>query len=248
MTSDAQSHYDTLLAEHYDWMLGVPFEVKVKEQAALLNALAGRAVGDALAVDLGCGSGLQSLALSELGYRVIAVDFSDKLLSKLSNRISGGSITARHGDIRNLGDYVAAEAASVVVCMGDTLTHLPSRKDVSALLRSVARALRPHGVFVVTYRDLAGTELRGLDRFIPVQGDERRVMTCFLEYTSPETVMVSDLIHVRDDAGHWTLKSSSYPKLRLPIGWLRGEIEAAGLTVVLQRAQRMITVAAVKKR
>ena len=31
-------------------------------------------------------------------------------------------------------------------------------------------------------RDLARSELLGLDRFIPVRSAERRLMTCFLEY------------------------------------------------------------------
>jgi hypothetical protein len=32
MPSTVQEHYDTLLAEHYDWMFGVPLESKVAER------------------------------------------------------------------------------------------------------------------------------------------------------------------------------------------------------------------------
>jgi len=248
MPSDVQTHYEALLAEHYDWMLGMPFELKVAEQKALLNEIAGSAVNDALAVDLGCGSGIQSLALSELGYRVLAVDSSDKLLAKLAARIGAGRITMRLGDMRNIDDYVSPATVSMAVCMGDTLTHLTSKQEVGALMRSVARALQPQGLCVVTYRDLAGSELHGLDRFIPLHGDDQRVMTCFLEYTSPEAVVVNDLIHVRDDAGRWILKKSSYQKLRLARAWVREQMEAAGLTIVRERAERMVTLAATKTR
>ncbi len=37
--NDAIRHYDQLLAEHYSWMVGIPFEEKVAEQAALLREL-----------------------------------------------------------------------------------------------------------------------------------------------------------------------------------------------------------------
>jgi SAM-dependent methyltransferase len=244
--SSAQAHYDQLLAEHYDWMFGMSLEVKVAEQQALLNEIAGRAGNDDLAVDLGCGSGFQSLALSSLGYRVLALDTSRRLLDTLATRIEAHNITIQQADIRNLNEYVAPATASLVVCMGDTLTHLSNRQEVVALLQSVALALKPRGLFVATYRDLSGPELEGLDRFIPVRGDDGRAMICFLEYRSPETVLVNDLIYVRDGAGRWALHKSSYQKLRLSPEWVRGRIEAAGLSILLQRGAGMVTVAAVK--
>jgi len=245
-SSDAQLHYDQLLAEHYDWMFGASLEAKVADQQALLDEIAGSARGDALAVDLGCGSGFQSLALSRLGYRVLAIDNSEKLLATLSTRIASHNIEIRQADIRNLDDYVAPGSATLVVCMGDTLTHLSRREEVVDLLRSVARALKPRGLFVTTYRDLSGRALQGLDRFIPVRGDDGRTMICFLDYSSRETVVVSDLIYARNDSGQWDLHKSAYQKLRLPSAWLRRRMEAAGLSILLHRAGGMVTLAAVK--
>ena len=55
-------------------------------------------------------------------------------------------------------------------------------------------------------------------------------MTCVLEYTAPETVLVHDLIYTRQN-GVWTLSTSSYPKLRLSPDWLTNELTKAGLTI-----------------
>jgi SAM-dependent methyltransferase len=244
--SDVQAHYDQLLAQHYDWMFGTSLEHKVAEQQALLNEIAGAAVDKGLAVDLGCGSGFQSLALARLGYRVLALDTSQKLLTTLRTRIESHNITIRQADIRSLGDHVGPGTASLVVCMGDTLTHLSNRQEVDDLLQAVARALKPRGLFVATYRDLSGTALEGLDRFIPVRAEDGRTMICFLEYTSSEDVVVNDLIYVRGGDGLWTLHRSSYQKLRLSAEWVRGRIEATGLSIVLQRAGAMVTLAAMK--
>ena len=245
MPSSVQKHYDSLLAEHYDWMFGASFEAKVLEQKALLSEIAVGAQGE-LAVDLGCGSGFQTLALYELGYRVLALDLSQKLLGKLAGRIGSRNITIKLSDLRKLDEYVAPASVGMIVCMGDTLTHLASRQEVCDLFRSVERALKSRGVFVVTYRDLSGDGLLGLDRFIPIRGDDERVMTCFLEYLDSYTAMITDLVHVRDTAGRWTLQKSSYQKLRLPVDWVRGQIAAAGLSVNLQRTERMATLAAIK--
>jgi SAM-dependent methyltransferase len=249
MPSTVKAHYDDLLAEHYDWMFGVPFDAKVAEQKAVLREFVTAAGSNAgLAVDLGCGSGFQAVALAELGCQVLAVDVSEKLLQQLGTRIASRNITTRRADLLSLDSLVAADSASTVVCMGDTLTHLTSRNEVSGLFGAVSRALMPGGQFIVTYRDLANGELRGLDRFIPVRGDEQRVMTCFLEYESPDTVVVHDLINVLEQDGNWTLHKSSYRKLRLAIDWVREQLIAAGFSITLLRPGRLVTIAATKPR
>lgn len=243
----AQEHYENLLADHYEWMFGLPFETKVVEQKAILEEFAGTDTSGGLAVDLGCGSGFQSFALCDRGYEVIAIDSSEKLLRDLSARVGSRKIAVKHADLRELDSLVDPESVEIAVCMGDTLTHLRDRSDVSNLFQSVARALKPGGTFVVTYRDLASGELFGLDRFIPVRSDDRRVMTCFLEYETAETVVVHDLINVRDDDGKWTLHKSSFRKLRIPFEWIVNELSGSGLLVTGRKEGRMATIAATRK-
>lgn len=237
-------HYEALLAEHYTWMFGMPFEAKVAEQRQLLQRLGIRtARRDARAVDLGCGPGFQSLALAGLGFSVTAVDTSARLLDELRAHAGTHPIHAVQGDLLESARHAAAGSAAVVVCMGDTLTHLDSRAAIARLFHDVARILEPGGAFVLTWRDL-GTELHGTDRFILVNGDPDRVMTCFLEYTSEDVVIVHDLIHRREADGRWTLLRSSYPKLRLPASWVVAALEGAGLALEHQSAGRMTEVVA----
>jgi hypothetical protein len=116
------------------------------------------------------------------------------------------------------------------VCMGDTLTHLPSKESVQRLFADVFQRLVPGGAFVLTYRDLTGA-LEGLDRFLPIWADDTRIMTCFLEYTTSDAVTVHDLIHTRGENG-WSLNKSSYQKLRLACGWVVGALRQVGFTRV----------------
>lgn len=231
--SNVAKHYEQLLAEHYVWMFGVPFEQKVAEQKALLDQVVGtlpvaRRCGTA--VDLGSGPGFQSIALAELGYSpVVAVDSSRELLRELQERRGSYAIESREADITRLDSVAPPESASVIVCMGDTLTHLPSKESVQTLCTDVFQKLAPGGVFVVTYRDLT-SELAGTDRFLPVQADDTRIMTCFLEYKTSDTVTVHDLVYVRGEGG-WKLNKSSYEKLRLGSSWVAEALRKAGFTL-----------------
>jgi SAM-dependent methyltransferase len=229
MSDPVSAHYANLLARHYSWMFGLSFDEKVTEQRTLLEPLLENAYRG-LAVDLGCGPGFQSIALAQLGFSpILALDTSAELLAELSAHSATSDIQTHRGDILSLSDYVQPEQAAAIVCMGDTLTHLSSPDAVRRLFSAVAAALAPGGLFILTWRDLT-PELTGADRFIPVRADDQRIMTCFLEYTSPTTVQVHDLVYTRNPAtSAWTLEKSSYPKLRLSPAQIAAELAAAGL-------------------
>ncbi len=116
----------------------------------------------------------------------------------------------------------------VVLCMGDTLTHLPGRSAVEALADEAIAALSPGGVFCATFRDYTAP-LEGDARFIPVRSDEQRTLTAFLEFDS-DVVNVHDLVHERGPDG-WALHVSSYPKLRLDPAWAGALFEDRGAEV-----------------
>lgn len=227
-----RDHYDTLLAEHYSRLFG-DFEAKVAEQRALLERLGVAARPSAgLAVDLGCGSGFQSVALARLGFRVLAVDFSRRLLAELKQRTRGLPVDAIAGDILNVAQLVPP-GLEVAVCMGDTLSHLEREADLARLFDGVARRLASGGRLVLTFRDLSG-DLRDLDRVIPVHACDDLVVTCFLEY-EPSTVKVHDLIWIRQPGG-WRFRKGAYRKLRLAPDRVTARLAAAGFAVERREA------------
>jgi len=94
---------------------------------------------------------------------------------------------------------------------------------------AVRTVLAPGGLFAASFRDYVSTPLQGDGRFILVRGDERRLLTCFLEY-SDTTVRVYDLLHERV-ANNWQLRLSSYPKLRLAPEWIVKALTSRGFSV-----------------
>jgi SAM-dependent methyltransferase len=237
-------------------MFGMPFSDKVAEQQSILS----KAFTDAnltpsgQAIDLGSGPGFQSFALSNLGFSsILAVDTSPALLHELDSHRTSQPIRTALSDIRDLPSLTSPTSANAIVCMGDTLTHLPAKSDVATLFRDAFTALVPGGILLLTWRDLT-LELSGPDRFIPVRSDDSTIMTCFLEYDSPDTVQVHDLIYTRQPETQdtaqppiWTLNKSSYPKLRLSAEFLTTQLAQAGFNVhPPSTAGRMLLLGAVK--
>jgi len=227
-----REHYDEVLSQHYSRMFG-DFEAKVAEQQALLERLGTRArQGGSVAVDLGCGSGFQSIALARLGFRVLAIDFSRRLLDELNGRARGLSVVATAGDIRDVAG-LAPSGVEVVACMGDTLSHLERLEDLDRVFEGAAGRLAAGGRLILTFRDLTG-ELRELDRFITLCRSDDLIMACFLEYEIA-TVKVHDLIWVRQPDG-WHFRKGVYRKLRLAPTVVVDRLENAGFAVARHQA------------
>jgi 2-polyprenyl-3-methyl-5-hydroxy-6-metoxy-1,4-benzoquinol methylase len=235
--ASVQRHYDRHLGAIYGWMMG-DFETaraaaREELRAAGISSGRGRA-----AIDLGAGPGPHAIALADEGYAVTAIDACADLLDELRENDTSGLIRCVHDDLLQLRQY-SGGPVHAVLCMGDTLTHLESLASVEALFAGVADVLAPGGVFVATFRDYATGALEGDARFIPVRQAASRILTCFLEY-GEETVTVHDLLHERTGTG-WTLRVSSYLKLRLRPDWARAALERLGLVASLDNGPRGMT-------
>jgi SAM-dependent methyltransferase len=215
IASSVQAHYDDHLGPIYGWMVGGYDRAlaAARDELRTVGVAPGRARS---AVDLGAGLGAHAIALAEAGYTVTALDTCAALLDELRRHAGGHAVTAVHGDLVEWRRHCPG-THDVVLCMGDTLTHLPSLDAVERLVDEVAAALTPGGWFVATFRDYSGPARRGVDRVIPVRQDDHRRLTCVLEYTD-SAVVVHDVVHERTAAG-WALQVSSYRKLRLAPEW-----------------------------
>lgn len=237
MASSVKAHYEQLLAPHYTWIAGGA-EGSRSRFAALLGELGLRpSSAGATALDLGAGSGFQSLPLAAAGYRVTALDLSETLLAELARDAAAASLSVRTvvADLRDLATHVPSPAPELVVCMGDTLPHLPSLDDVARVLAASAAALAPGGHLLLSFRDHT-TARTGADRFIPVRSEPDRLFTCFLDY-GPDRVAVHDILHTRASAtAEWRMAVSVYEKLRLAPAFVRAELARAGLTLVRDTA------------
>lgn len=239
----AAEHYDSHLGRVYAWMLG-DLRAAARRCGAELDDMDLPHSAGAAALDLGAGIGLHAVALAERGFAVTALDGCEALLDELRARAEGLPIRALHGDLVRFRAQ-APGPFDVILCLGDTLTHLADKAAVGELLDAVSQSLKPGGVFAATFRDYFNRELIGDERFILVRRDEERVLTCFLEY-SKDQVLVHDLLTERSQQ-QWVQSVSSYPKLRLAPQWVAEQLQARGLIVRVETAPAgMVRVAARK--
>lgn len=233
MKSTYLSHYEKLLARHYTWIYG-----SIEEGKSLATKILTELIGDTkhngLAMDLGCGPGYFSLALATLGYRVASIDTSEFLLETLNGaKDIGDDIITHFADMREFLKNSQAESAQLITIMGDTIAHLESEEELTALFSAAYRTLSPGGHFLISFRDQAEVH-SGNCLVIPARSEENRLFVAALEFGS-EHIKVTDSLFTFEGE-KWQIESSSYSKLRLDKNRVENMLSAQGFMLKIKRS------------
>lgn len=221
-----KEHYDRFLAQQYAWMAG-DFAVNVEKNRAFLAGQGIRPSGAGQAVDLGAGCGFMAIPLLEAGFFVTAVDFCKPLLDELRLHATSPHVRTVAGDVMDFPLW-AGRDPELIVCMGDTLTHLLDTETVVRLIRQCHAELVPDGKLILSLRDYS-REDAGSVVVIPVRRDADRIFLCRLEYQA-DHVGVTDVLYSRE-SGSWERSCGEYRKLRIAPGFLERELERAGFRI-----------------
>lgn len=100
---------------------------------------------DGVILDVGCGSGRDSLIFSDLGYEVYAMDGSVEMVNHakqfLGDRVQLATFEDYHTDIRFDGIWALA-----------SLIHVPE-KDMSKIILKYCNFLKTDGLFLMSFKD-----------------------------------------------------------------------------------------------
>jgi SAM-dependent methyltransferase len=181
-----------------------------------------RAAGG-LVVELGCGSGLLTRHLLDVGHRVLATDASPAMLD-LARGTAGDAEDLR---LLVLPDDPLPEA-DAIVSVGHVLNYLPDEAAIDRALVAIAEALRPGGVLAIDLCDLQWAEARrDLDNFGRVEEDWA-IVTEF-SIPSPDRFIRQMATFVRNEDGSWRRDDERHDNVLIDTGRVPALLAAHGV-------------------
>lgn len=108
-------------------------------------------------LELGCGTGKNTVFLAEIADSVRALDFSEGMLARARQKVTAPNVTFRPADLTQ--PWPVADAAIDLIVGNLVLEHL---EDLAFVFREAARVLRPGGQFFLSelhpFRQYQGTQ------------------------------------------------------------------------------------------
>ncbi|MBI2619208.1 MAG: methyltransferase domain-containing protein [Ignavibacteriales bacterium] len=142
-TAPAADFYDAL---SYDYDTMTEFDRRfVRERPFFHMFVEKYNIGSA--VDAGCGTGFHSLLLAQLGVRVTAVDISSAMLEQVRGHAKrmNLSVNIMQEEFQSLATSVR-EKVDGVFCLGNSLAHLLSKKNLRLSISNFFKVLKPGGI------------------------------------------------------------------------------------------------------
>jgi predicted TPR repeat methyltransferase len=158
------SEYDPF-ARVYNKHWGDDFTTRVfpiVEQLVLRQLPAGASI-----LDLCCGTGQMARTLTALGYRVTGLDGSAEMLRFARENAPGAEFI--HADARS---FELPKTFNAVISLFDSLNHLMTLEELTAVFRNVNAVLHDNGSFFFDLNMEAGYGLTWNDSFSIVEDDQ----------------------------------------------------------------------------
>lgn len=95
-------------------------------------------------LDAGCGSGRDTKAFSDMGFKVEAFDASAELVERAKR------LTGKHVKVMRFQDLTAVKQYDGIWCCA-SLLHVPE-KELPEVMKLLARALKPGGVWYLSFK------------------------------------------------------------------------------------------------
>jgi SAM-dependent methyltransferase len=102
-------------------------------------------------LELACGTGRHARELEELGYAIVATDYSKDLLAVARNnaKAAGSRVEFRFGDMRTL--EVGGGAFDAVYCLFDSIGYVQTNEAILSVLHGARKHLRGEGLLLIEF-------------------------------------------------------------------------------------------------
>lgn len=139
--------------------------------ADFIKLLSGHGIRGGTAVDVGCGTGRNSLFMAHHGFQVVAIDFVPELVASLEERATEqGLATQVSAFCQNVtAPWPVPDGGADIVIDTFCYKHLISAEERAAYRSEIVRTTHSGSVYLITFADPADGYY---GRLVPVERDE----------------------------------------------------------------------------
>ena len=194
-------------------------------------------------LDVACGTGGHAIELAKLGYSVIALDISTKMLEIASEKAAQADVKVRfvEGDMTELAPTLKSAGHSqdfdAVICLGFSMAHLTTDDLLSKTLRGISEVLKSDGLCIFSVRNAKMSRESMMNRLLPdVMVHEKDFSLALFGHTyrdkdNPNT-LVWNAIYLVNDHGKVDFQVRTRHQRRFQYAEMTSHLAASSLETV----------------
>lgn len=210
-------------AVDYDRMINWP--ARLKRETPFFQKVFSE-VNAAKVLDAACGTGRHAILFASWGLKVFGLDVSKDMIAKARQTAAeaGIDVDFRTGGIEEADSEFSVEF-DAVTCIGNSLPHVRSQKELKQAFVSLRNVLKPGGLILLqlrNYHRVIAREEKFMHLNTRVENGKEFLYLRMTEMGN-ELVTFNIIVLVKDEAGNWSYRVES-EKLK---PWFAQDIEAS---------------------
>jgi SAM-dependent methyltransferase len=163
-------------------------------------------------LELACGTGSHALVLEKLGYKIVATDYSEDMLSRARSKgaQAKAKVEFRWQDMTTLD--VADGPFDAVMCLFDSIGYVGTNEAIERVFEGVHKHLRQGGLFLFEFWHavpmLRNYEPVRVRRWGTPQGELLRISETSLDWASQLARVTYSVYELRPDGTYSTFKET----------------------------------------
>lgn len=100
-------------------------------------------------LDIGCATGELAYSLAEKGFITTGIDLDKTMIRFANESKKHPNLNFYDMDMTKIQDFFESESFDSILCLGNTLVHLPSISEILKMLKEIRRLLKPGGKVLI---------------------------------------------------------------------------------------------------
>jgi glycine/sarcosine N-methyltransferase len=219
-----------------NWPDRLAFELPfIQQQLAKINPAPDQPLS---ILDAACGTGMHALALAQQGYAVCAADLSAGMIerARVNAATAGAEVRFAEAGFGGLAQVFQGQTGfpfDALLCLGNSLPHLPTRTELDAALADFSLCLKPGGLLLIQNRNFDAVTVQR-QRWMEPQAYRETgrewIFMRFYDFEADGLINFNIATFYREGDGQW-MQHVNTSRLR-PL--LRGELAGALLSAGFQ--------------
>lgn len=168
-----------------NWKERLAYEMPFIEQQ--INELANGTQTNLDILDTAAGTGMHAIALAAGGHRVSAADLFPQMteIGTENARQSNVQVTFRTAGLGDMASVFGMGKFDLLLCLGNSLPHLTSARELTEALQDFAASLRPGGMVLIQNRNfdlVVRAQQRWMEPQVYEQDDNEWIFQRFYDF------------------------------------------------------------------